>query len=108
MSALAGKNLAAFGELMTASHVSLRDDYEVSCPELDQLVDLTTGGGAAGARLTGAGLGGCVIGLGTVETIPGVVARLDRDFYRDRVTGADLDDVRFVAVPGDGATITTL
>ncbi len=108
VSALAGKNLAAFGELMTASHVSLRDDYEVSCPELDQLVDLTTGGGAAGARLTGAGLGGCVIGLGTVETIPGVVARLDRDFYRDRVTGADLDDVRFVAVPGDGATITTL
>jgi hypothetical protein len=46
--------------------------------------------------------------LGTVETIPDVVARLDRDFYRDRVTGTDLDDVRFVAVPGDGATITTL
>jgi galactokinase len=108
VSALAGRNLAAFGELMTASHASLRDDYEVSCPELDQLVDIATQGGAVGARLTGAGLGGCVIGLGTVETIPALLARLDRDFYYDRMTGADLDDVRFVAVPGNGATITTM
>ena len=106
VSALAGKSLATFGELMTVSHASLRDDYEVSCPELDHLVDLTTKSGAVGARLTGAGLGGCVIALATVETAPAVLARLDREFYGDRVTGADLDAVRFVAVPGDGATIT--
>jgi len=106
VSALTGKSLATFGELMTASHASLRDDYEVSCPELDHLVDLTTKSGAVGARLTGAGLGGCVIALATVETAPAVLARLDREFYGDRVTSADLDAVRFVAVPGDGATIT--
>jgi galactokinase len=106
VSALAGKSLATFGELMTASHTSLRDDYEVSCPELDHLVDLTTKNGAVGARLTGAGLGGCVIALATVETAPAVLARLDREFYGDRVTSADLEAVRFVAVPGDGATIT--
>jgi galactokinase len=105
VAALAGKCLTTFGHLMAASHASLRNDYEVSCPELDHLVDLVTESGAVGARLTGAGLGGCIIALGTVETVPAILARLDRDFYRDRVGVADLDAVRFVAVPGDGATI---
>jgi galactokinase len=52
------------GELLTASHVSLRDDYEVSCPELDLAVGTALGNGASGARLTGAGFGGCAISLG--------------------------------------------
>jgi galactokinase len=107
VSALTGKSLTTFGHLMAASHVSLRDDYDVSCPELDRLVDLAMDGGAVGARLTGAGLGGCIIALGTVETVPGMLARFDRDFYRERVGVAALDAVRFVAVPGNGATITT-
>jgi galactokinase len=54
----------AIGELLTASHASLRDDYEVSCPELDAVVDAALGAGASGARLTGAGFGGCAIVLG--------------------------------------------
>ena len=53
--ALAAKDLGAFGRLMDASHRSLRDDYEVSTPELDRIVDLAREAGAAGARLTGAG-----------------------------------------------------
>jgi galactokinase len=106
VSALAGNSLDTFGELMTASHASLRDDYQVSCPELDHLVDLARESGAVGARLTGAGLGGCIIALGTVETVGAMVQRLDRDFYRGRVPITDLDAVRFVAVPADGATIT--
>lgn len=106
VSALAANSLVAFGDLMTASHVSLRDDYQVSCPELDHLVDLARESGAMGARLTGAGLGGCIIALGTVETVPAMMQRLDRDFYRDRVPITDLEAVRFVAVPADGATIT--
>ena len=52
------------GELLTASHVSLRDDYEVSCPELDLAVGTALSSGASGARLTGAGFGGCAISLG--------------------------------------------
>lgn len=61
---LRANDAAGFGKLMIASHVSLRDDYEVSCEELDALVDLATGiPGVYGARMTGAGFGGCAIAL---------------------------------------------
>jgi galactokinase len=53
----------AVGKLMLESHASLRDDYAVSTPELDALVDRLMAAGALGARLTGAGFGGCVVGL---------------------------------------------
>jgi galactokinase len=52
------------GDLLVSSHASLRDDYEVSCPELDLAVSTALANGAAGARLTGAGLGGCAIAIG--------------------------------------------
>ena len=51
------------GALMLASHASLRDDYEVSCEELDLAVDAARDAGALGARMTGGGFGGCVIAL---------------------------------------------
>ena len=51
------------GGLLTASHASLRDDYDVSCPELDQAVDTCLSAGALGARMTGGGFGGSVIAL---------------------------------------------
>ena len=57
-------DLAGFGRLMDASHRSLRDDYEVSGPELDLLVDIARGvSGVYGARMTGAGFGGCTVNL---------------------------------------------
>jgi galactokinase len=52
------------GDLLTESHASLRDDFQVSCPELDAVVNTALAHGASGARLTGAGLGGCAIVLG--------------------------------------------
>ncbi|MDN6555003.1 MAG: galactokinase [Acidipropionibacterium acidipropionici] len=55
--------LTEVGPLMNASHDSLRDDYEVSCPELDVAVDAARGAGAIGARMTGGGFGGCAISL---------------------------------------------
>jgi galactokinase len=62
--ALVNEDLAAAGRLMTLSHESLRDDYEVSTPELDRAVEaLNDTPGVYGARLTGAGFGGCVIAL---------------------------------------------
>lgn len=54
---------AALGEILNASHRSLRDDYEVSTPELDQLVELATAAGALGARMVGGGFGGSIIAL---------------------------------------------
>jgi galactokinase len=62
--ALRAGEVEAFGALMNASHQSLRDDFEVSCPELDRLVSLAQAlPGVLGARLTGAGFGGCTINL---------------------------------------------
>jgi galactokinase len=61
--ALEAGDWAGFGAAMTASHASLRDDYEVSCAELDVAVDAALAGGAVGARMTGGGFGGCAIAL---------------------------------------------
>ena len=63
-------DLVALGALMLESHASLRDDYEVSTPELDLLVELLVERGAAGARLTGAGFGGCVVALRAAQPTP--------------------------------------
>jgi galactokinase len=61
--ALRDRDFEDFGRLMYASHTSLRDDYEVSIPELDTFVKAAKQHGARGARLTGAGFGGCAIAL---------------------------------------------
>ena len=60
---LENRDFDGFGRLMYASHASLRDDFEVSTPELDTFVEAAEEHGAAGARLTGAGFGGCAIAL---------------------------------------------
>lgn len=68
--ALQKGDLDAFGKLMNASHASLRDDYQVSCPELDTLVELTQAHpGVVGARMTGAGFGGCTVALMSTSAI---------------------------------------
>ncbi len=61
--ALQKQDFGAFGRLMYASHWSLRDDYEVSIPELDAFVEIAIQSSALGARLTGAGFGGCALAL---------------------------------------------
>ena len=61
--ALQRQDFGAFGRLMYASHRSLRDDYEVSTPELDGFVEIALQSSALGARLTGAGFGGCALAL---------------------------------------------
>jgi galactokinase len=70
-------DLAALGPLLAASHASLRDDFEVSTPALDQLVDrLLAIPGVLGARLTGAGFGGCAVALCEAGAGERVVAEL--------------------------------
>ena len=64
IAALERGDAATFGRLMNASHRSLRDDYEVSCPELDAMVEAAWAApGMLGARMTGAGFGGCAVAL---------------------------------------------
>jgi galactokinase len=61
--ALGAGDDATLGQLLTASHRSLRDDYEVSTPDLDRLVELANAAGALGSRLVGGGFGGSIIAL---------------------------------------------
>lgn len=72
--ALEEGNLKLFGKLMNQSHTSLRDDYQVSIPQLDYLVDLMQHfPGVLGARMTGAGFGGCMVALVENHAIDGLV-----------------------------------
>jgi galactokinase len=73
-------NFKRFGELMVASHNSLRDDYEVSIPELDHLVEIMLKHGALGARLTGAGFGGATVALVEETQYEAFEAGVSRDY----------------------------
>src|SRR5256712_378030 len=105
--AMAAQDLATFGQLLDASHQSLRDDYEVSRPELDRLVELAREAGAAGARLTGAGFGGSIVALCRVERAPEVVAALQERFYAPRGASDDVGRHMFPAEPSAGAEVLT-
>jgi galactokinase len=89
------------GALLRASHASLRDDFRVSTPELDALVDALQTAGAFGARLTGAGFGGCVVALtdrsGASDLMAGALTRYER------TTG--ITTFAFVANACDGAAL---
>lgn len=75
------------GRLMYASHDSLRDDYEVSCPELDSLVDLARNigpaGGIIGSRMTGGGFGGCTVSLVETAKVEQVGQQLSRSYHAE-------------------------
>ncbi|MET4106290.1 galactokinase [Hymenobacter sp. UYP22] len=78
---LTAGNLSAFGQQMLASHAGLRDDYEVSCPELDALVEAATGlPGVFGSRMMGGGFGGCTINLVAPEQVENFLAEVSRRF----------------------------
>lgn len=107
-SALQRHDLAGFGELVNGSHRSLRDDYEVSTPELDELVGLAREAGAAGARLTGAGFGGSVLAVCGAEAAPEVLAHLEDGYYRSRSYPGRLEEHLFTAEASGGATVRSL
>jgi len=91
--------IGEIGDLLTASHTSLRDDYQVSCPELDVAVDAALDAGALGARMTGGGFGGSAIALVRHETRESIGARV-RAAFADRGFAAP---GLFTAVPSPGA-----
>jgi galactokinase len=80
VAALRRNDFVEFGRLMYASHASLRDDYEVSIRELDVFVDVAARMGALGARLTGAGFGGCAIALIATGRVGALEAAVEEEF----------------------------
>jgi galactokinase len=104
--ALHSGDAGAFGALMNASHASCRDDYDISCPALEELVAVAREAGAVGARLTGAGFGGCTVNLVATHAVEGVLAAIDRRFYLPRLSAATAPAAhRFVFAPEAGATV---
>jgi galactokinase len=74
VAALEAADLVAFGELLDMSHRGLRDEYEVSHPEVDELVERAKDAGALGARIVGAGFGGSLIAASTAAAVDSLVA----------------------------------
>jgi len=93
------------GQLMVGSHVSMRDDFEISCPELDILVELAlrvgTEGGVYGSRMTGGGFGGCTVTLARKEAVHDI-AKMVGGGYTER-TG--IEPAIYVSRPARGAHI---
>lgn len=83
--ALKANDVETFGKLMNASHVSLRDDYEVSCEEIDILVNLAwETEGVIGSRITGGGFGGCTVSIVKNEAVDGFVENIGAK-YKEKV-----------------------
>ena len=79
-------DLPALGRLFLASHVSMRDDFEISCPELDAAVETAVEAGAVGARMTGGGFGGSSVALVPEDRVDAVARAIDLRFVRDGAT----------------------
>jgi galactokinase len=98
-------NWPTVGQLMYASHRSLRDDYEVSCPELDAVVDIAQAigpnGGVSGCRMTGGGFGGCAVALVQADKVPAISKRVAAEYEQRTKIKPSL----FVSRPAAGASV---
>jgi galactokinase len=96
---------AGAGQLMYASHFSLRDDYEVSCAELDAVVEIAQAmgapGGVYGCRMTGGGFGGCTVALVKTDAVNAISKKIGADYKQKTGIEATL----FVSRPAPGATV---
>uniref|UniRef100_A0A0B7BTK4 Galactokinase n=1 Tax=Arion vulgaris TaxID=1028688 RepID=A0A0B7BTK4_9EUPU len=101
-SALENGDYNSFGNLMVASHNSLRDDYEVSCKELDSLVEYALqmkSEGVYGSRMTGGGFGGCTVTLLKTSTVEQVICHISNKY-----TETGNKATFFICPPSDGAS----
>jgi galactokinase len=103
--AIAVSDWIAAGQLIYASHASLRDDFEVSCFELDVAMESARAigepGGVFGCRMTGGGFGGCAVSLVKAAALPQIIAQITAQ-YKAR-TG--IQPTLFVSRPAGGARI---
>ena len=95
----AGRDLRDTGPVLTASHASMRDDFEITVPEVDTAVEEILAAGAHGARMTGGGFGGCVLGLVEAGAVDDTVAAVERAYERAGFRAPS----GFVAVASEGA-----
>lgn len=103
--ALKAGDIATFGKLMNASHVSLRDDYEVSCPEVDILVETAWNTkGVIGGRITGGGFGGCTVNIVENEAVDTFIKTVGGEYLQKVGHEAEF----YVVDVGDGASVVEL
>lgn len=102
VAALKANDVETFGKLMNASHVSLRDDYEVSCEEIDILVDLAWEmDGVIGSRITGGGFGGCTVSIVKNDAVDKFVETIGAEYEKKVGHKAEF----YVVDIGDGARV---
>ena len=106
--ALAAGRLEEMGALMNASHQSLRDDFEASTERLDAMVACAREAGALGARLTGAGFGGCIVALTREADAPEILYRLEKDYYAKLRADAASRALHTIVRAGPGANVIEL
>ena len=100
LAALERGDLADFGRLMNESHVSLRDDYAVSCPEVDALAEIAWAcPGVLGGRITGGGFGGCTVNIVSDAAAEEFSARIKSEYARATGHTAEI----YTVAAGDGA-----
>ena len=99
--ALEAEDFEALGQLLNQSHNSLRDDYEVSCPELDLAVDTALSSGALGARMVGGGFGGSAIALIKESDAGTISSTIERAFAKNGFKAPRFFD----SLPSDGAKV---
>ncbi|MCD4827735.1 MAG: galactokinase [Acholeplasmataceae bacterium] len=99
--ALQDGHIEAFAKLMTASHMSLKNDYEVTGIELDTLVDALLDSGAVGARMTGAGFGGCVVAIVKTDELE-KITKLTQEIYTNKI---GYEPSFYSVLPEDGVSI---
>merc|ERR1712154_426293 len=106
---ISSEMFAKLDELMSASHTSCSTMYQCSSPGLDKLVELSTKFGSLGARLTGAGWGGCIVALVNQGAADDFIESLKTAYYGDMgLEREKLDSAIFVTKPGQGASVWEL
>jgi len=99
--AIESKDFSKLGQLLNASHASLRDDYDVSCPELNTAVDAALAAGALGARMVGGGFGGSAIALIKASHTQETIGTIEASFKNSSFKAPRF----FTSLPSQGAEI---
>jgi galactokinase len=99
--AVGDRDWEALAQVLDASHVSMRDDFEISCSELDLAVETARASGALGARMTGGGFGGSALALVPEPSVPTVEAAVTSAF----ASGGYAEPAYLVATPGHAARV---
>jgi galactokinase len=102
--AIGDRDWEALADVLDASHVSMRDDFEISCAELDLAAETARAAGALGARMTGGGFGGSAVALVPESAVPAVEAAVTSAFARSGYA----DPAYLVATPGHAARLESV